>query len=593
MLTNEQKVLLDQLVKTLDSKQISWLSGFFSGIELKEKPINGNDHNIDNLNKTDASQLTILYGSRSGNSQSVAEKLAEKLKTNGISLKCIDMNDYPNKELKNEKNLIVIVSTHGEGVPPVSAEEFYQFIYSKRAPSLKDLNYSVCALGDSSYEFYCKTGSDIDKRFEELGATRLVDRCDCDVDYEELADKWIDNVFQTFKAKYNGSVQIKNEGIQNLTALEPSVIYNKKNPFKALVLEKILLSGRGSKKENYHIELSIDGSGMEYKPGDALGILPVNSPVLVDKLIDLKKFDAEAIINNGVGSKSLRDILLNHYEIATLTKDVISNYATISENKKLHKILYDNTQLRDYIYGRDVLDLLTDFPAEFEPVELTGILRKLQPRLYSITSSQKAYEDEVHLIIGTVRYTGKGGIKEGVCSTYLSDRINVEDFLPVYIDHNPNFKLPEDSETPVIMIGPGTGIAPFRGFIQEREVTGSTGKNWLFFGDQYFKTDFLYQTEWQKYLKQGVLTKMDVAFSKDTKEKLYVQHRMLEHSKELYSWLQEGAHIYVCGDGKHMAPDVFKALVKISEDQGKFNNEKATEYVRSLQKTRRYHEDVY
>jgi sulfite reductase (NADPH) flavoprotein alpha-component len=593
MLTVEQKELLDRLIITLDSKQIIWLSGYFTGLGSNGKELNLEDNQIKPEKSVNKNLLTILYGSRSGNSQTIAEKLADKFNSNGISSKCFDMNDYPNKNLKSEKNIIVIVSTHGEGVPPTSAEEFYEFIHSKRAPKMKTMNYAVCALGDSSYEFFCKTGADFDKRFEELGATRLLERNDCDVDFEDSSELWIDKVYGAFIPVLKADIRLTTESIHKKSTSEKPSEYNKKNPFKALVLDKILLSGRGSQKENYHIELSVEGSGLKYKPGDALGIIPVNSPPLVDRLIDLKKFNAETIINNGVGSKSLRDILLHHYEISTLTKDVLSNYATITDNKQLHKIINDNTLLRDYIYGRDVLDLLNDFPARFEPDELVGILRKLQPRLYSITSSQLAYEDEVHLIIGTVRYNGKGGLKEGVCSTYLSDRINIDDLLPVYIDHNPNFKLPENPETPVIMIGPGTGVAPFRGFVQEREANGSTGKNWLFFGDQYFTTDFLYQTEWQKYLKQGILTKMDVAFSKDSSEKIYVQHRMMQHAKDIYSWLQEGAHIYVCGDSKNMAPDVFKAVTKIVEDEGEISNEKALEYMRNMQKARRYHEDVY
>lgn len=593
MLSIEQQKLLNDLVNSLDSKQKIWLAGYFEGLARSadnDTPVISPD-NIE-LEQNIQLPVTILYGSRSGNSEMVAKQAADKFITGGLQVRTVDMNDYKSKDLKEEKNLIVVVSTHGEGVPPVAAEEFYEFVHSKRAPKLEGVNFAVCALGDTSYEFFCKTGADFDRRFEELGAVRALDRVDCDVDFEDVAEEWIGKVYEAFKNNTNGNVRIKEKSITDSVSVSKSR-YGKKNPFPALVMEKILLSGRGSAKENYHIELSLEGSGYNFKPGDAIGIYPTNSGKLVDELIATRGYNPDVIINNGVGNKSLREILMNHYEISVLTKEVVNKYSELAKNKQLLKLVGDADMLRKYSYGRDMLDLVSDFPADVAPEDMVGILRKLQPRLYSISSSLKAYPDEVHITVGAVRYTAHSRDKEGVCSVFLADRIMLDQTLPVYIDANTNFKLPENNDAPIIMIGPGTGIAPFRSFIQEREATGATGKNWLFFGDQHFTTDFMYQTEWQKYLKNGLLTHLDVAFSRDADKKVYVQHKMLENAREIYSWLQEGAHFYVCGDMENMAPDVHHALVKIVEEQGSMAHDAAHDYVREMQKTHRYQEDVY
>lgn len=591
-LNTEQQSLLNQLLTSTNEQQKIWISGYLAGVTRKNTEINQLEP-ISTKQSTDAPSITILYGTRSGNSQAVAEQAAELYSENGFKTHCFDMSDYKPNNLKNEKNLLVVVSTHGEGVPPIAAEEFYEFLHSKRAPKLNGLNFSVCALGDSSYLHFCKTGIDFETRLLELGATKIHERVDCDVDFEDLAESWVESSLKSFQEKVAAQLGSSSQISSPKPARKDKSQYSKKNPYQALVLNKVKLSGRGSQKENYHIELSIEDSGLDYKPGDAIGVLPKNSGALVDSIIKKQAYNPDEVIQNGVGNKTLRELLMNHYELTVLTKDVLSKYADLSGNEEVAQILQDSEKLKNYIYGRDLFDLLNDYPMDKSPQELVSILRKLQPRLYSISSSLEANPDEVHITVGAVRYEKEGREKEGVCSTFLADRIEEDETIPVFIDRNTNFSLPDQGHVPIIMVGPGTGIAPFRGFVQEREASGATGKNWLIFGDQHFTTDFLYQTEWQKYLKKGVLTKLDVAFSRDQEKKVYVQHRMLENAEEIYAWLEEGAHFYVCGDMKSMAPDVHHALIEIVEKEGNMSHDAAHNYVRQMQKEKRYQEDVY
>ncbi len=390
------------------------------------------------------------------------------------------------------------------------------------------------------------------------------------------------------------AIQVTNE----TTAITVESEYSRTNPFYAEVLENINLNGRGSNKETRHIELSLEGSGLQYEPGDALGIYPENDPGLVQLILDELNWDPEEIvtINKQGDVLSLKDALTKHFEITVLTKPLLEQALKLSNHESLRKLLSagNEAELREYVHGRDLLDLIQDFgPWGVSAQELISILRKMPGRLYSIASSYAASEDEVHLTIGTVRYEAHGRKRKGVCSTLCAERLEPGDTLPIYIQKNPNFKLPGNPDTPIIMVGPGTGIAPFRAFMQEREEQEAQGKSWLFFGDQHFVTDFLYQTEWQQWLKDGVLTKMDVAFSRDTDQKVYVQHRMREHSQELYSWIQEGAVIYICGDEKHMAHDVHETLINIIEQEGKMNREQAEQYLSEMQQQKRYQRDVY
>lgn len=419
------------------------------------------------------------------------------------------------------------------------------------------------------------------------------------MDFDESAAEWMNEVLSSLSeagAEAGAEVNVN----VNATALSEDVEseYSRSNPFQAEILENLNLNGRGSDRETRHLEISLEGSNLQYEPGDSIGIYPENHPQLVDDLISVMGWnpDEVVVINKKGEARSLRDALLRHYEITVLTKPLIEQAAKLSGNEGLSKLLEPGREqeLRSYIEERDLLDLVQDYGLQHLPAsDFVSILRKIPSRLYSISSSPTAYPDEVHITVRSVRYEAHGRNRYGVCSVQLAERLEAGETLPVYIQHNSNFRLPENPDTPIIMIGPGTGVAPFRAFLGEREETGAEGKSWLFYGDQHFATDFLYQIEWQRWLKDGVLTRMDVAFSRDTDKKVYVQHRMLEKSKELYQWLQEGACVYVCGDEKKMAHDVHSALGTILEQEGGMSPEEAAEYLTLMQQQKRYQRDVY
>lgn len=584
----EQQKQLDAVLPTLTPAQLNWLGGYFTALGSGGAVPAQSGPEV----STGGTPLTILYGSQTGNGESIAEAAAEKANSMGFQANLISMGDYKTNQLKKEKNLMVVVSTHGEGDPPDMTEELHEFIYSKRASKLGDLKFTVLALGDTSYEFFCKTGKDFDERFEALGGTRFYPRVDCDLDYDQEAENWIAGSLDTLMEQ-SGSVTVSSTAVAPFVAKSA---YDRKNPFKAEILDQINLNGQGSAKETLHIELSLEDSGMTYEAGDALGVYPNNDPVLAEQVLNQLKFSGTEDVEVGGEHLSLAAALQNRLELTVLTKPVVAKYAAMGEIKELEALLADDKrdEFRSFAEGRDLLDLIKEYPATgFGAQDFVNGLRKLPARLYSIASSLLAYPDEVHLTVAVVRYTAHGRDRAGVCSSYFADRTAEEGGVPVYVDGNKNFKLPTDNDTPVVMIGPGTGIAPFRAFIQEREALGANGPSWLFFGDQHFDTDFLYQAEWQKYLKNGSLNRLDVAFSRDQNDKVYVQHRMMERSKELYGWLQEGAHLYVCGDEKNMAHDVQTALNQILCKEGDMKEDQATEYVRKLQKEKRYQRDVY
>ncbi|MET1178773.1 assimilatory sulfite reductase (NADPH) flavoprotein subunit [Peribacillus simplex] len=593
---HEQAELLNSLLPSLTETQKVWLSGYLAA-SLSVSNMSSADAPVleaQSSGKTVSKEVTILYGSQSGNAQGLAENAASKLEGNGFQVSISSMSDFKFNNLKKVQNLLISVSTHGEGDPPDNTLSFHEYLHGRRAPSLEGLRFSVLALGDSSYEFFCETGKQFDNRLEELGGTRLFPRMDCDLDYDEPASEWLEGVISSL-----------NEGQGSSVAAVPATVasigeqtYSRTNPFKAEVLENINLNGRGSNKETHHLELSLEGSGLAFEPGDSLGIYPKNDSDLVDMLLKELNWDPEEIVKvNKQGEvRQLRESLISDFEITVLTKSLIEQAAQLSDNEDLKELLVPGNEerLKEYREGRDLLDFIRDFGSWGESAqEFVSILRKIPARLYSIASSLSAYPDEVHLTIGAVRYESHGRERKGVCSILCADRLQPGDMLPVYIQHNQNFKQPKNPDTPIIMIGPGTGIAPFRSFIQDREESEAKGKTWLFFGDQHFVTDFLYQTEWQKWLETGVLTKMDVAFSRDTDEKVYVQNRMREHSGELYEWLQEGAAVYICGDEKNMAHDVHNTLIEIIEKEGNMSHADAQAYLEELQQNKRYQRDVY
>lgn len=593
--SQEQAELLNQLLPTLTDQQKIWLTGYLSA----QAALAGSEAVTSAPSAAAPVQpvskdVTVLYGSQTGNSEGLAKKTAQHLEEKGFQVTLSSMSDFKPNNLKKINNLLVIVSTHGEGDPPDNALSFHEYVHGRRAPKLDHLSFSVLSLGDSSYEFFCQTGKEFDERFEELGGTRLFDRVDCDLDYDEPFSEWLQGVASSLSEGEAVSLPQESAGANNQAVSE----YSRTNPFYAEVLENINLNGRGSNKETRHLELSLEGSGLVYEPGDSLGIYPTNDPALVDELIQTCGWNAEEAVTvhkNG-DTLPLKEALTSHFEITVLTKPLLQKIAALTKSESLHALLEEGNEekLKEYIAGRDLVDAARDFgPFEGTAAEFTSILRKIPARLYSIASSLKANDEEVHLTIGAVRYDAHGRERQGVCSILCAERLQPGDTLPVYIQHNQNFKLPQDPDTPIIMVGPGTGIAPFRSFMQEREEMGANGKSWLFFGDQHFVTDFLYQTEWQKWLKDGVLTKMDVAFSRDTEEKVYVQHQMKKQSKELFEWLEQGAYVYICGDEKHMAHDVHNTLLSIIQEEGAMSKEKAESYLANLQQQKRYQRDVY
>jgi len=602
--TQEQADLLNRLLPTLSDTQRIWLNGYLSALQAGGTASIAVPEAAPALAAAAPSaapavskDVTVLFGSQTGNSSGLAKKMTKKLEEQGYQITLSSMKDFKPNNLKKLSNLLIIVSTHGEGEPPDSAISFHEFLHGKRAPGLEGVQYSVLALGDTSYEFFCQTGKDFDKRLGELGAKQLAPRVDCDVDFEDSAAEWMGQVLQALNAASSGPAPVEGTSAAAAVVAAESE-YTRSNPFKAEVLENLNLNGRGSDRETRHVEISLEGSNLQYEPGDCLGIYPENHPRLVDEIIEAMGWSGneQVVVGKSGEQSNLRDAFLRHFEITVLTKPLVQNFAKLTANEALVKLASagNESELRAYMNGKDLLDLIQDFSLKGIGAEqFTAQLRKLPARLYSISSSSKANPDEVHVTVRSVRYESAGRERYGVCSVHLAERVEIGDTLPVFIQHNPNFKLPANTETPIIMIGPGTGVAPFRAFLSEREELGAEGRTWLFYGDQHFLTDFLYQVEWQSWLEKGVLTRMDVAFSRDTDKKVYVQHRMLEKSKELYEWLQAGAHVYVCGDEKRMAHDVHAALSQILQQEGGLSEEAAAQYLSDMQEHNRYQRDVY
>ncbi len=607
--TEGQATQINELLQTLTPEQKVWLSGYLvANQQLTSGTSDTQGSQIGAVSKDTETMLqqneptiqpekraiTLLYGSETGNAQGLAEIFEERLSNIGHNVTLKAMDEFKPKNLKNVEDLFIITSTQGEGDPPDNAAELHEFIHGRKAPKLEGVRFSVLALGDQTYEFFCQTGKDFDKKLEELGAERLYERVDCDVDYEEDAEKWMANVINTIDSAPEGtqSEQVVSESIKSAKEKK----YSKANPYQAEVLENINLNGRGSNKETRHIEFLLDNFGEEYEVGDCLVVLPQNDPALVELLMSTLGWDPgdQIEISEDGDTISLEEALTSYFEITKLTRPLLQNAAAYFDNEALEDKVQDSEWIQNYIEGRDFIDLLNDFPPEeLEPEDLYQILRKLPPREYSISSSYQSLPDEVHITVGAVRYNTHGRDRSGVCSVQFAERIQPGDTVPIYLKRNPNFKFPKDGDTPVIMIGPGTGIAPFRAHMQEREEYGYKGNTWLFFGDQHFTTDFLYQTEWQEWLKDGVLEKMNVAFSRDTDQKVYVQHRIAEHSKEFNEWLEKGASIYICGDEKNMAKDVHQAIRNVLVKEQNLTEEDAESYLKQMKKDKRYQRDVY
>ncbi|MGE7987303.1 assimilatory sulfite reductase (NADPH) flavoprotein subunit [Lysinibacillus fusiformis] len=584
---NEEQVkLLNELLPQLTLEQKIWLNGYLSAPQASQEAIvEATPAEAQPITKT----MTILFGSQTGNSQGLAEKYASLLKAQNVDVTVSSLGKFKASNLKKITNLLLIVSTHGEGDPPDQAIQFYEFLHSKRAPKLEQLQYSVLALGDSSYEFFCQTGKDFDEQFAKLGATRIVPRTDCDVDYDDAAAQWFSAVQQEFlkQATAISVTSTQSDETQGATT------YSRKNPFYAEVLENINLNGRGSNKETRHLELSIEGANFQFEPGDSIGIQPENSERLVDALLGALQFDPATEVTIFDETMSLKNALQKKLEVTVLSKPVLEKIKSYTEHNEFSTLLEEPNAWKDYAKGRDLLDVVEDFaPFTWSAQQFVDILRKIPSRLYSIASSQLVNNDEVHLTISKVSYEKNGRQRLGVCSGSVAE-LQIGATLPIYVHKNPNFRLPEQKETPIIMIGAGTGIAPYRAFLEEREELGVEGKAWLIFGDQHFVTDFLYQTDWQRWLASGTLSQMHIAFSRDTDKKIYVQHKLEENAANFYDWLEQGAVIYVCGDEKSMAADVDATIHRIIEQQGQKTSEQAKALVQELKQQKRYQRDVY
>lgn len=567
--------------------------------------------------------LAILFGSQTGNAERLAKQLAREAGRQGFAPTVHDLAQFAPARLAAERNVLIVTSTYGDGEPPDNARAFWDALIQDCAPRLEGIRFSVCALGDRGYPKFCQFGRDLDARLERLGATRAHPRQDCDADFDEPFAQWCAAALGAL-AQANGSASLApppepratetvavaplpRSGPAALASLSSTptahaapdakpVGFSKQTPLPARLLVNRCLSGTGSAKEVRHFEISLAGSGLSYEAGDALGVFPANDPALVDDVLRALGCDGEEAVPGKDGQPvALRLALRSHFEITRLPPPLLAAVAERSGDPTLRRLVSPeaNGDLTAFLDGRDVLDLLRAHPeAKLSPAELTSRLRKLQPRLYSIASSPRAHPGQVHLTVGVVRYEAHGRRRGGVCSTFLADRVGPATPVPVFVQANKAFR-PPAPDAPLIMVGPGTGIAPFRAFLQERRATGARGRNWLFFGDQHRATDFLYGDEIEAFHRDGLLTRLDLAWSRDQADKVYVQHRMLEHASELWRWLEDGAGFYVCGDARRMARDVDAALHRVIETAGGKSADAAADYVNRLKAERRYCRDVY
>ncbi|HAU8262977.1 TPA: NADPH-dependent assimilatory sulfite reductase flavoprotein subunit [Kluyvera intermedia] len=590
-LNPEQLARLQAATTDLTPTQLAWVSGYFWGV-LNQQP--GAAVATATPAATEAPTITLLSASQTGNARRVAEALRDDLLAAKLNVKLVSAGDYKFKQIANEKLLIVVASTQGEGEPPEEAVALHKFLFSKKAPKLNGTAFAVLGLGDTSYEFFCQAGKDFDSKLAELGAERLLDRVDADVEFQAAAAEWRARVVEVLKARVPketpAQAAVTATGAVNEVFSSP---YTKEEPLTATLSVNQKITGRDSEKDVRHIEIDLGDSGLRYQSGDALGVWYQNDPALVKELIDLLWLKGDEPVSVDGKTLPLSEALQWHFELTVNTGNIVENYATLTRSESLLPLVGDKAKLQHYAATTPIVDMVRFSPAQLDAGALTGLLRPLTPRLYSIASSQAEVETEVHVTVGVVRYDIEGRARAGGASSFLADRVEEEGEVRVFIEHNDNFRLPANPETPVIMIGPGTGIAPFRAFMQQRAAEGAEGKNWLFFGNPHFTEDFLYQVEWQRYVKEGVLNRIDLAWSRDQKEKIYVQDKLRQQGAELWRWINDGAHIYVCGDANRMAKDVEQALLDVIAEFGAMDAEAADEYLSELRVERRYQRDVY
>lgn len=587
-LNPEQLARLQAATTDFTPAQLAWVSGYFWGV-LNQQP----GSNAAALAPVaEMPGITLISASQTGNARRVAEALRDDLIAAKLNVTLINAGDYKFKQVANEKLLIVVASTQGEGEPAEEAVALHKFLFSKKAPKLNNTAFAVFGLGDTSYEFFCQSGKDFDAKLAELGGERLLDRVDADVEYQAAAAQWRARLVDVLKARAPAvpSVQVAASGAVNEVHTSP---YTKEAPLTASLAVNQKITGRDSEKDVRHIEIDLGDSGLRYQPGDALGVWYQNDPDLVKELVELLWLKGDEPVTVEGKTLSLAEALQWHFELTVNTGNIVENYATLTRSETLLPLVGDKAQLQHYATTTPIVDMVRFSPAQLDADALIGLLRPLTPRLYSIASAQAEVESEVHVTVGVVRYEIEGRARAGGASSFLADRVEEEGEVRVFIEHNDNFRLPSNPQTPVIMIGPGTGIAPFRAFMQQRAADGAEGKNWLFFGNPHFTEDFLYQVEWQRYVKEGVLSRIDLAWSRDQKEKVYVQDKLRQQGAELWRWINDGAHIYVCGDANRMAKDVEQALLEVIAEFGGMDIEAADEFLSELRIERRYQRDVY
>jgi sulfite reductase (NADPH) flavoprotein alpha-component len=567
----EEIELLNRVVGSATATQRVWLAGFLTGLEAStasSQPI---------APPVAAEPLTIVYATESGNSEKLAADLAKATRKIGSRPTLIDMADLDVATLASARRLVVIAATWGEGDPPARARRAYDELMSEGAPRLDGIEFGVLALGDSAYAEFCATGQRIDQRLAALGGKRVIERVDCDIDFATPAARWIEQAVKTLAPAdaARANVIAVDFGVKSAAVADAG-------PVEAEITEHINLNSSRSAKETIHLELAFDGAAPKYKPGDSLNVYPENDPAHVEALLKSARLAAD---------DALRVELTTCRDITTLSLKTLDAYAAMTGDARV-KALIESGEAKAWVAGRQLIDLIDHFPTALSAEQLRTLARPLAPRAYSIASSRGEVGEEAHLLISAVRYETYGRARKGVASVFVAERLKTGSRLQVNLKPNKHFALPAPDRD-IIMIGPGTGVAPFRAFVQERRATGASGRSWLFFGDRSFAHDFLYQLEWQDALADKSLTRMDVAFSRDQPEKVYVQHRLWERRRDVVDWLDNGAFLYVCGDAKSMAKDVRAALVRAYADVKALAPEGANRVVAELERDKRYLQDVY
>lgn len=588
-LTPEQLAKLQSAIGEFSPHQLAWLSGYFWGM-VNQQP----GTVAVTPAPAAAASITVISASQTGNARRVAEQLRDDLAAAGLGVTLVNAGDYKFKQIAQEKLLLIVASTQGEGEPPEEAVALHKYLFSKKAPQMAGTAFAVFGLGDTSYENFCQTGKDFDARLAELGGERLFDRADADVDFKSAAEAWRKQIVDVLKQRVPQATAAQTQvSVAGSVAQIVSSPYSKESPLTASLAVKQKITGRNSDKDVRHIEIDLGESGLSYQPGDALGVWYYNDPDLVEEIIGLIWRTGDETVTRNDQTMTLREALTERLELTQNTTVIVEKYAVLSRDERLIELLADKHQLQQYAQTTPLPDMIRQAPADLDAEQLVALLRPLTPRLYSIASSQEEVGSEVHITVGVVRYEIDGRARTGGASGYLADRLEEDGELRVFIEHNDNFRLPANPQTPVIMIGPGTGIAPFRAFIQQRAAEGAEGLNWLFFGNPHFTEDFLYQVEWQRFVKDGVLSRIDLAWSRDQKHKVYVQDKLREQGAEVWRWIEQGAHIYVCGDANRMAKDVEQALLELLAEHGGMDAEQADEFLSELRVERRYQRDVY